>query len=100
MTDLHGLRSYIESEAFTALLVQLYGDARDLVMQQKRYARLIDSWYTRFPTHAHHMTGLFSTAGRSELAGNHTDHNLGKVIAATINLDTIAVASASDDMTV
>ena len=100
MTDLHGLRSFIGSEAFTALLTRLYGDARELEMQRKRYARLIDSWHTQFPDHAHRMTGLFSTAGRSELAGNHTDHNLGKVIAATINLDTIAVASASEDMTV
>lgn len=40
---------------------------------------------------------LFSTAGRSELGGNHTDHNLGKVLAATINLDTIAAVSPRDD---
>ena len=40
---------------------------------------------------------LFSTAGRSELGGNHTDHNLGKVLAATINLDTIAAVSLRDD---
>ena len=33
---------------------------------------------------------LFSTSGRTELGGNHTDHNLGKVIAGSINLDTIA----------
>ena len=41
---------------------------------------------------------LFSTAGRTELAGNHTDHNLGRVIAGTINLDTIAAVSVRDDM--
>jgi galactokinase len=40
---------------------------------------------------------LFSTAGRSELGGNHTDHNHGCVIAATINLDTIAAVSRRDD---
>jgi galactokinase len=40
---------------------------------------------------------LFSTAGRSELGGNHTDHNLGKVLAATINLDTIAAVNKTDD---
>lgn len=33
---------------------------------------------------------MFSTSGRTELAGNHTDHNLGKVIAGSINLDTVA----------
>lgn len=40
---------------------------------------------------------LFSAAGRSEIAGNHTDHNLGMVIGATINLDTIACVSKRDD---
>lgn len=41
---------------------------------------------------------LFSTAGRTELAGNHTDHNLGCVIAGTINIDTIAAVSLRQDM--
>ena len=40
---------------------------------------------------------IFSAAGRSEIAGNHTDHNLGLVIGATINLDTIACVSKRDD---
>ena len=35
-------------------------------------------------------------AGRSELAGNHTDHNCGKVIAASINLDIIAVVAKNN----
>lgn len=40
---------------------------------------------------------LFSSSGRTEIAGNHTDHNLGKVIGATVNLDTIAAVSLNDD---
>ena len=40
---------------------------------------------------------LFSVAGRSELSGNHTDHNKGCVVAASISLDIIAVASPTDD---
>ncbi len=43
---------------------------------------------------------LFSAAGRTEIAGNHTDHNLGLVIGAAINLDTIACVSKRDDMRV
>ena len=39
---------------------------------------------------------MFSTSGRTELAGNHTDHNLGKVIAGSINLDTIAAVHKTD----
>lgn len=40
---------------------------------------------------------LFSVGGRSEISGNHTDHNHGRVIAASINLDVIAVAAKRDD---
>ena len=43
---------------------------------------------------------LFSAAGRTEIAGNHTDHNLGLVIGASINLDTIAAVTQRDDNTV
>ena len=39
---------------------------------------------------------LFSVSGRSELSGNHTDHNYGCVIAASIDLDIIAVASPTE----
>lgn len=38
---------------------------------------------------------LFSVPGRSELSGNHTDHNHGSVIAASVDLDIIAVVSAT-----
>ena len=40
---------------------------------------------------------VFSTSGRTELGGNHTDHNLGKVIAGSINLDTIAAVHSTSD---
>ena len=41
---------------------------------------------------------LFSVPGRSELSGNHTDHNRGTVIAASVDLDIIAVAAKRDDL--
>ena len=40
---------------------------------------------------------LFSVGGRSEISGNHTDHNHGRVIAASVNLDILAVAVPTDD---
>ena len=39
---------------------------------------------------------LFSVAGRSEISGNHTDHNHGKVIAASVDCDIIAVAAPAE----
>ncbi|MBR2849580.1 MAG: galactokinase, partial [Clostridia bacterium] len=40
---------------------------------------------------------VFTVAGRSEISGNHTDHNHGCVIAASINLDIIAVAAKNGE---
>ena len=40
---------------------------------------------------------VFSVGGRSEISGNHTDHNGGCVLAAAVNLDIIAVAAKRDD---
>ena len=40
---------------------------------------------------------LFSVGGRSEISGNHTDHNHGRVIAASVNLDILAYVVATDD---
>ena len=43
---------------------------------------------------------VFSVAGRSEICGNHTDHNYGKVLAASIDLDIIAIVKKTDDGTI
>lgn len=40
---------------------------------------------------------VFSVAGRSEICGNHTDHNYGKVLAASIDLDIIAIVKKTND---
>ena len=43
---------------------------------------------------------IMSAPGRTEVCGNHTDHNNGKVLAASINLDAIAVVSKNNDNTI
>ena len=43
----------------------------------------------------HDECEFFSAPGRSEIIGNHTDHNGGKIIAASINMDTICAAAAN-----
>lgn len=40
---------------------------------------------------------LYSVGGRSEISGNHTDHNHGRVIAASVNLDILAFARPTED---
>ena len=51
-------------------------------------------------THYHELFGegepeFFSAPGRTEIIGNHTDHNGGKILAASITMDTICAAAPS-----
>lgn len=71
-------------------LAGLYQDGAGIAAQRSRYLRLLraNPQTTRW---------LFSTPGRTELGGNHTDHNNGVVLAGAINLDTIAAVSPSDE---
>lgn len=72
----------------------LYGEACDQAELDDRYRNLVRRHIDLFgPQQTVH---LFSTSGRSELAGNHTDHNHGRVLAASISLDTIAAVSPAD----
>lgn len=40
---------------------------------------------------------FFSAPGRTEIIGNHTDHNGGKILAASITMDSVAAAAPTDD---
>ena len=72
----------------------LYGKNVDVEEMDARFASLISDHKDLF---GKSDPLVFSAAGRTEIAGNHTDHNQGKVIGAAINLDTIAAVSARDD---
>lgn len=58
---------------------------------------MLDSFSKRFSKDADREVSLFSAPGRTEICGNHTDHNHGLVLAASISLDAIAVASKNND---
>ncbi|MGN1120951.1 MAG: galactokinase [Eubacteriales bacterium] len=80
-------------KAFTAL----YGAGADLAGVRARYLAAIDSFEALYGADLAETceVRLFSVPGRSEISGNHTDHNHGRVLAASISLDIIAVAAAT-----
>lgn len=43
---------------------------------------------------------FFSSPGRTEIIGNHTDHNFGKVVCSSIDLDTVAIACKNNEDTI
>ena len=44
--------------------------------------------------------GVWSAPGRTEISGNHTDHQHGKVLAASVNMDMLAAAAPNGTNTV
>lgn len=78
-----------------AALATLYGtDSQTLVAQAERYASLLSRFAALFPGQG--LPRLFSAPGRTEIGGNHTDHQSGRVLAASVNLDTIAAAEKKE----
>lgn len=61
---------------------------------EPRYSELVAMFTEHFGTAP---TRFFSAPGRSEICGNHTDHNHGKVLAAAVNLDIIAAVEPTSD---
>lgn len=80
------------------LFSKLYGDGQaEITNQISRYKRIIAN-HTKLFGAAN--IRLFSTPGRTEIGGNHTDHNHGRVLAGSVNLDTIAAAGKTSDNTI
>lgn len=70
----------------------LYGNREDVIKKQKdRYVNAIKSFEDLYP--GHNEISIFSAPGRTEICGNHTDHQHGCVLAAAVNLDAIAVVA-------
>jgi len=89
---MNGNLSLAETDIY---LGDLYGeDIAALEYQSDRYKKLFNYFRKNFEEP---KAVFFSSPGRTELSGNHTDHNNGMVIAAGINSDSIACASFSSD---
>lgn len=89
MTKISSLQSSIgtgNSETFK----ELYGNEPAILKQQaKRYKNLLQEFADKFNGNE---AFLFSSPGRTEIGGNHTDHNFGRVLAGAVNMDNVAAA--------
>ena len=88
------LISAIKNGQLDSRLSYIYG-ADKLDYQKARYIDAINNFSSLYGDECD--VTLYSVAGRSELSGNHTDHNRGCVIAGSIDLDIIAVAAPTSD---
>ncbi len=93
MTISSALIQKIESGAFDARFEKLYGD--NVAAQRARYIDAVCGFVDTFGEPTSDLM-LFSAPGRTEIGGNHTDHNNGRVLAGSVNLDVIAIVAVSN----
>ena len=73
----------------------IYGTDESAALQNDRYERAISEFTKAFE--GTETEAIFSAPGRTEVGGNHTDHQHGEVLAASINKDAIAIVSKRPD---
>ena len=88
------LKQQIAQGEYDAAFAKLYG-ADAVQEQRKRYTDLIDEFEKKYGTNR--TVRLYSAPGRTEIGGNHTDHNNGVVLAGSVNLDIVAIVSPNDE---
>ena len=88
------LKEKLRGSEYDAALERNY-KKEDIEAQKSRYIRIASSFEELFGSDRE--VGVFSAPGRTEVCGNHTDHNHGKVLAASVNLDAVAVAGINGE---
>lgn len=86
----------LRTDAIQKKIAKLYGNREGMLERQnERLMKLIHQFETVFPERE--CVALVSAPGRTEIGGNHTDHNRGRVLAAAVNLDIVAAIAPRDD---
>lgn len=97
MIEMKKAKASLKSDEKQAFLKSIYAE-QSLEDIWARYEFVLDQFEKQFGTHQ--SIGIFSAPGRSEIGGNHTDHQGGNVVSASINLDVIGVAAPNESMVV
>ncbi len=88
------LINFIKEGKLDDKLIDIYQGKESLDKQKMRYIDGIHQFKELFPNDDD--LSIFSAPGRTEVGGNHTDHQHGQVLAAAINQDAIAIAAKND----
>ncbi|GHU66713.1 galactokinase [Clostridia bacterium] len=87
------LTRLMESPRVRDQFQMMYGSREGAIVSQvERYTRVAKRFEQLYPGSADALR-FFSAPGRIEIGGNHTDHNHGMVLAASISLDAVAAAA-------
>lgn len=88
------LKTELEQKNHDALLADLYADETLVPVQRARYIKAIEQFENVYGAEE---VEIYSAPGRSEIGGNHTDHQQGRVLAASVNVDFIAVVGKVEE---
>ena len=88
------LKDLISGTSSDDVFMDIYKDKKMIPYQKERYDKAIDKFVGLY---SDGDLDIFSAPGRSEIMGNHTDHQHGEVLCAAINLDAIAVVKRKGD---
>ncbi|MBQ3431435.1 MAG: galactokinase, partial [Clostridia bacterium] len=88
------MKKAIEEGVYAEKFTYLYGKGNE-ADAVARYLAAIDEFYDFFG-YSEGDFHIFSAPGRTELCGNHTDHNYGKVLAGAVNIDVIGIVCKND----
>ncbi|MCH1982063.1 galactokinase [Ruminococcus sp. OA3] len=88
------LTAGLECGDYDERLKEIYLDENVLEYQKKRYIEALNRYEVLF---GEGEVSIYSAPGRSEVGGNHTDHQQGMVLAASINLDAVAVVGRNQE---
>lgn len=94
MEQIKILRERIQNGGLDDRINEVYVDTSLLDYHRNRYVQAIDRFIELF---GEKEVSIYSAPGRSEVCGNHTDHQHGHVLATSINLDAIAIVAKTDD---
>lgn len=83
----------LEEHQYKNRLQEIYVDTHVLDNQKERYIAALQNFISLY---GDQDVTIFSAPGRSEIIGNHTDHQHGRVLAAAINLDIIGIVSKNE----
>ena len=90
------LKQKLGQDAFLPIFETLYGTKKEVLSVQKaRYEKAVERFSELYPKREE--ISLFSAPGRTEIGGNHTDHQHGCVLAAAVQLDVIGVVSFHEE---
>lgn len=96
MTSFKKIKELLKSKALDDSFSKVYLK-ESFEKQYDRFLELLDSFKELFDNDEKRDIELFSAPGRTEIGGNHTDHNHGLVLAGGISLDAIAAAGKNDE---